>query len=146
MRDFHSLKKRIVILLLLFCTNPVSAHLHNEVSYQQAWAKLHGAVCEYCNDDGTRVDCITNTHAIEFDFAKKWAEAIGQALYYQYKTGKKAMVILILECPSKEYVYLKHVQILGKIYNFDVDYVTPEILNIDKNGKCNNPKCKCKKI
>jgi hypothetical protein len=32
--------------------------------------------------DGTRCDCVTKTHAIEFEFAPKWAEAIGQAIHY----------------------------------------------------------------
>lgn len=32
---------------------------------------------EYKNHDKTRVDCLTETHAVEFDFAKKWAESSG---------------------------------------------------------------------
>ena len=32
--------------------------------------------------DGTRCDILTDTHAIEVDFADKWAEAIGQSLNY----------------------------------------------------------------
>jgi hypothetical protein len=39
--------------------------------------------------DGTRCDCLTDTHAIEFDFGNKWAEAIGQSAYYALQTGKK---------------------------------------------------------
>ena len=35
--------------------------------------------------DGTRCDILTSTHAIEVDFAKKWAEAIGQSLNYASK-------------------------------------------------------------
>ena len=31
--------------------------------------------------DRTRVDCLTNEYAIEYDFSNKWAEAIGQALH-----------------------------------------------------------------
>ena len=40
--------------------------------------------------DGTRCDILTDTHAIEVDFADKWAEAIGQSLKYATQTGKKA--------------------------------------------------------
>ena len=39
--------------------------------------------------DGTRCDILTATHAIEVDFAKKWAEAIGQSLNYAMQTGKR---------------------------------------------------------
>lgn len=41
-----------------------------------------GMIKEFPNPDGTRTDCISDTHAIEVDFSKKWAEAIGQALHY----------------------------------------------------------------
>ena len=63
-------------------------HHHSESSYQHAWCSEHNGIEEYENSDFTRVDCLTNTHAIEFDFADKWAESIGQALHYSYMTGK----------------------------------------------------------
>jgi len=117
-------------------------HKHSESSYQHAWAKLHNGIEEYENKDMTRVDCLTKTHAVEFDFANKWAESIGQCLHYQRMTGKRGMVVLILENPQKEMVYYNRVRELGKIYNFDVEYITPQILNI-KNGKCPYKDCKC---
>ena len=85
---------------------------------------------------------MTDTHAVEFDFANKWAESIGQALHYQLMTGKRAKVVLILEKPKRQMVYFRRVEALGKIHNFDVEYVTPEILNI-KNGRCPYLDCKC---
>lgn len=117
-------------------------HQHSESSYQHAWCKQHNGVEEYKNEDKTRVDCLTNTHAIEFDFANKWAESIGQALHYQYLTGKKAKVVLILEKPEKEFCYYNRVKTLSKIHDFEVEYITPQILNI-KNGKCKYKDCKC---
>ena len=39
--------------------------------------------------DGTRCDILTDTHAIEVDFANKWAQAIGQSLNHAMQTGKK---------------------------------------------------------
>ena len=50
--------------------------------------------------DKTRCDCVTTTHAIEFDFANKWAEALGQALHYSLLTSKQAGIVLILEAES----------------------------------------------
>jgi len=54
--------------------------------------------------DETRVDLLTPTHAIEVDWAKgsKWAEAIGQALYYAELTGKKPGIILLTEDPRAD--------------------------------------------
>ncbi len=119
-------------------------HKHNESSYQHAWCSEYNGIEEYENSDKTRVDCLTDTHAIEFDFANKWAESIGQALHYSFMTGKRAKVVLILENPEKQMCYFERVQNLGKIHNFDVEYVTPEILNI-VDEKCQYSDGKCHK-
>lgn len=143
------MRKFIVLIVSLFvfsATNGSSvgyAHQHSESSYQHAWCKAHNGIEEFENKDKTKVDCLTAYHAVEFDFANKWAESIGQALHYQKMTGKKAMVVLILEYPKKEMVYFYRVKALGKIHNFDVEYVTPVILNISKNGRCPYIDCKC---
>ena len=118
-------------------------HKHSESSYQHAWCSAHNGIEEYENKDFTRVDCLTEQNAVEFDFANKWAESIGQALHYAYMTGKKGKVVLILENPKKEMVYYKRVKKLGKIHGFDVEYVTMDILNLDENGKCPYADCKC---
>ena len=47
--------------------------------------------------DGTRCDILIDTHAIEVDFADKWAEAVGQSLNYAIQTGKKAGIVLVLK-------------------------------------------------
>ena len=75
-------------------------------------------VSQWCGDfgqrefllwDNTRVDCLTKDYAVEFDFAKKWAESVGQALYYSKMTGKKPAVALILS-DLKDYRYVKRVE------------------------------------
>ena len=47
--------------------------------------------------DNTRVDCLTDKYAIEFDFAPKWAEALGQSLHYAHMTGRMPAIFLIVE-------------------------------------------------
>ena len=152
------MKKIVILILIAFLIAPAFAgtfdygytsngykyvkHKHSEASYQRAWCSLHNGIEEYENKDKTRVDCLTSTHAIEFDFANKWAESIGQALHYQRMTGKRAKVVLILEKPKQQMVYYWRVFELGKLHNFDVEYVTPEILNL-KDGKCPYAECKC---
>lgn len=117
-------------------------HKHSESSYQHTWCSAHNGIEEYINKDFTRVDCLTKEHAVEFDFANKWAESIGQALHYQLMTGKRGKVVLILENPKKEMVYYKRVEKLAKLYNFDSEYITIDILKIE-NGKCQHKDCKC---
>ena len=55
--------------------------------------------------DRTQPDLITDTHAIEFDFGPKWAEAIGQALYYAELTGKKPGIVLLLRPDNNRFGY-----------------------------------------
>ena len=55
---------------------------------------------EHVLPDKTRIDCLTDEYAIEYDYAKKWAESIGQSLYYAKKTGKKPAVAIIISNPS----------------------------------------------
>lgn len=52
--------------------------------------------------DMTRVDLLTADHAIEVDWAGKWAEAIGQSLYYSELTGRKPGIILLTEDPKAD--------------------------------------------
>ena len=61
----------------------------SERYYQEKFAREIGGQVEVVMKDGTRCDILTATHAIEVDFAKKWAEAIGQSLNYSMLTGKR---------------------------------------------------------
>ena len=91
------------LILMLF---PVMGFARDfpESHYQNNWCK--GQI-EYVLPDRSRVDCLTDTHAIEIDFADKWAESIGQALYYASETGRKPGVALISENPAKDMKYIE---------------------------------------
>ena len=80
-----------------------------EAFYVSQWCSSDFGKQEFVLWDGTRVDCLTKDYAIEFDCAKKWAESIGQSLYYAKMTGKKPAVVLILESPS-DLKYVKRVE------------------------------------
>jgi len=62
---------------------------------------------------------LTATHAIEVDFAKKWAESIGQALFYAEMTGEKPGVYLIIES-DRDYRYLKRLKLVAKKYGITI--------------------------
>jgi hypothetical protein len=79
-----------------------AAHRHTERWYQEQWCGARGGQMEVILQDGTRVDCLTETHAIEFDFSGKWAESIGQALNYSRMTGRRPGVVLIIEAPGDD--------------------------------------------
>jgi hypothetical protein len=102
----------------------VAAHLHPEKEYQESWCLKNGGETEYVLDDRTRVDCLTGVHAIEFDFAPKWAESVGQALYYGLKTGHIPGIVLIMESDGDER-FLKRVKAVAEKYSIRVWTMTP---------------------
>lgn len=110
----------IVLTALIFTPYAQAKHLHKEAEYQQAWCNYHKGITEVELDDFTRIDCKTSTHAIEFDFAQKWAECVGQSLHYANKTHKRAGIVLIMENPDKDQFYLQRVLRLAKKYKIDV--------------------------
>jgi hypothetical protein len=73
----------------------------HESDYRDFICSKLGGEIEHTLDDGSRVDCLTEANAIEVDWAKKWSEAIGQALYYSSKTGKQAGIVLIISEPKE---------------------------------------------
>ena len=79
-----------------------SERLHKERVYQLEWCAEQGGVTEYVLPDRTRVDCLTDTHAIEIDFADQWYCAVGQALHYARMAEREPGIALILEHPEDE--------------------------------------------
>lgn len=79
---------------------------YKEADYVNAYCK---GIVEYQLPDKTRVDCLTDDYAIEFDWAKKWAESIGQSLYYAKMTGKKPAVAIIIKKPTDR-IYIERIK------------------------------------
>ena len=89
--------KKIFTLLFLFISMTAFSQKQREEYYQKLAAEhLHGRT-EVVLDDRTRADIVTDTFAIEVDFAHKWAESIGQSLHYAHRLHKKAGVVLIAD-------------------------------------------------
>jgi hypothetical protein len=55
--------------------------------------------------DRTRVDILTKEYAYEVDWASKWAESIGQSLYYAELTGRKPGIILLSKKTEGRFIY-----------------------------------------
>ncbi len=70
--------------------------------YQAVWCDGKGGRSEVQLPDHRRIDCMTRTHAIEVEFARKWPEAIGQSLGYARATGLRAGIVLVLKKPADE--------------------------------------------
>lgn len=89
------------LILLCILLIPTLAYSASEADHVKAWCP--GEI-EYVLEDSTRVDCLTDEYAIEFDWDYKWAESIGQSLHYSLMTGKKAGVVLIIDDNSINYI------------------------------------------
>jgi len=87
-----------ILAVIIFFSPAEAKHKHLEKEYQSAWCKI--GKMEHRLPDKKRVDCLTQYHAIEFDFAEKWAEAVGQALHYGLMTGRSPGIVLIIEKPK----------------------------------------------
>ncbi len=108
--------------ILYFGLNYVPKSLYNtqtmksnqsEAYYVEQWCTPSFGKKEFRLWDMTRVDCLTKDYAIEFDFAKKWAESVGQSLYYAEMTHKKPAVVLILTGLA-DMRYVKRVERVNK--------------------------------
>lgn len=71
--------------------------------------------------DGSRVDCLTNVHAVKYVFAEEWAEGIGQALHFAAMTGKKPGIVIILDPASKHQYMARLMRALDMIFCVEID-------------------------
>ena len=116
---------RLILLLiypLLFIGCSQSTKKYHEKHYQTLLCNELGGEMEYVLKDRTRVDCLTDEFAIEVDFARKWAEGVGQSLYYAHMTARKPAIGFIMDT-QKDQRYLKRLKILTKEHDIKIFYI-----------------------
>lgn len=97
------MKKIFILIVLILISLPVMAkqRIYAEKVYQTQWCNQHNGTMEYVitSKSGVkrRVDCLTDTMAVEFDYANKWHECLGQAIDYGTYTKRQGACILIVE-------------------------------------------------
>ena len=69
-------------------------HYRYEYEYQAVIHQQVGGQREYRVQNGI-VDILTDDYAIEVEFASKWKESIGQALWYGMQTNRLPAIVLI---------------------------------------------------
>jgi hypothetical protein len=109
----------LIIIIALIPSIVSAKHLHPERWYQEKYCR---GKMEVVMPDNTRCDCVTDYHAIEFDFAEKWAEGLGQALNYGFQANKRPAVYLIIEEPA-DLVYWIRLNSISKHYGLPVDTI-----------------------
>lgn len=122
------MQRLILILLFSLLLMGCSTHAKNkyyEKHYQILLCNELGGEMEYILKDRTRVDCLTDEYAIEVDFAKKWAEGVGQSLHYAHMTGRKPAVGFIMNS-EKDKRYFKRLYALAKKYEIKIFIIEKE--------------------
>lgn len=104
------------MLLLLTLFVGYSHAKKREKYYQKKFCDMQNGVMEYRLKDKTRVDCLTDEYAVEVDWARKWAEAVGQSLYYAHMSHKKPAIVLIAR-KKKDKKYIKRARKLSEKYS-----------------------------
>lgn len=89
----------LILGWLILTTSPGYAERERERDYRDRHC---AGIAEYRLPDRSRVDCLTDHRAIEYDFAGKWHEAIGQALGYAMMTSRRAGIVLIVRSEKDE--------------------------------------------
>lgn len=98
-----------LLLLGMFCglivgmaADTAPALWESEYQACERLAEKYEAEREVRLEDGCRVDLLSQTEAIEVDWARKWCEAVGQSLYYAIETDRCAGIILLLRDPADD--------------------------------------------
>lgn len=100
-------KFNMLWVVILMCIS-LSTLAKSESEYaNEHCATIDGKV-EHVLRDATRVDCLTEMDAIEYDFTNKWYECVMQALYYRKMTGMQAVCGLIRK--NGTYIETEHIK------------------------------------
>ena len=117
----------LLSIFLSFVNKANAAREHPEKWYQEAWCKQRGGEVEFVLPNKTRCDCLLSDYAIEFDFAGKWAEALGQSLHYGMWTGRRAGIVLIVEDAEKDAKYVTRCLHTIQHYGLPIEVWTMEV-------------------
>ena len=101
-----------ILFTFIFCTVvAASAYAMSEGEYQKEWCAKHNGEIDYKTQDKTTVDCLTDTYAVELDYAEKWVQSMRKSRDHSLSTGKAPGVVLILQNSADE----KHLFKLRKV-------------------------------
>ena len=123
-------RKSISAFILIFFLSLSSTALEKEKYYSEMYCKELSGKVNHNLADKSKVDCLTDTHAYEVDWADgmKVYEAIGQSLYYASQTNKKPGIILLIRKNNSE----KHIRKVKEVINFfklDINLIIKDLIS-----------------
>jgi len=119
-------KLSLILIILSFS----SFAIEKEAFYSNKFCSEMSGKSEHVLKDLSRVDCLTDTHAYEFDWADgmKVYEAKGQSLYYASETGKEPGIYLLIRKKNSE-KHIRKVRRVIETFNLPIKLVIKDIRN-----------------
>jgi hypothetical protein len=111
---------RVFSLLILCFAFAFPAKAESEKAFVQTWAAANKGKVNVRLADGTRCAVVTATHAVDFAFAAKWQDAVGQALYHASQLNKHPGIVLIM-ADAKDAVYRQRLDATISVFNLPID-------------------------
>ena len=119
---------KLYLLIILFFLSFSSYAIEKEEFYSNIFCEELSGQSQFKLKDLSRVDCLTETHAFEVDWADgmKVYEAIGQSLYYASQTGKKPGILLLIRKDNSE-KHIRKVQEVIISFNLPIELVVIDL-------------------
>jgi hypothetical protein len=106
--------KKVLLLIFVLLLLAASSCPNREIHFKNIFSKyINGKLNVSLDDYKNTVDIVSDTFAIDVEFASNWATSVGHSLYAATKLNKKAAILLIT---YKDYDG-KYVDILMPIAN-----------------------------
>ncbi len=113
-------------VILIFFIALIVGFFNNAHALEKDYVSKHcNGQIEFVLPDRTRIDCLTDSHAIEYDFGRNFYQAVGQSLHYAMFTGKRAGIVLIIN--DSELRFYNRAKALINHYGLPIDlWVIPK--------------------
>ena len=125
--------RKIILSLLFFIVTSPSQALEKEKYYSEKFCEEMAGQADYTLQDKSRVDCLTETHAFEVDWADgmKVYEAIGQSLYYASQTDKKPGILLLIRKDNSE-KHIRKIKEVIRYFDLGIELILKDVTSNNK--------------
>lgn len=113
--------KYFIFAILIIPTTCFATSYQPLGEFQSKWCTENGGVVDYVHEDySNNIACIKDQYAIDVEYANKWKEAVGQALYYSAITGKKPGIALIIQNLTDDKKHVESLRLVANKFNIRV--------------------------
>ena len=119
---------KLFLLIILFFLSFSAYAIEKEEFYSNIFCEELSGQSQFKLKDLSRVDCLTQTHAFEVDWADgmKVYEAIGQSLYYASQTGKKPGILLLIRKDNSE-KHIRKIKEVIRYFDLDIELIIKDV-------------------